>query len=234
MSNTNPRTIDRWSLVNGATPSRLVITSDEVQFAAQVKYLNFLQKIECPEKYSGKTCTISVLTAVEDDNLIVGCVFSNGGYSQCGTKKNTNLITHTFTVPNGTGINYIFIQNLGDTGRLKTHYLVAAKLELSDRQTLAHQDEYGDWVLNDPPPNFQQELAKCQRYYRTGYFNTTIGSMYGGTKSKFTLVVENMRTMPAVSITDIENQGWGNVNIGNYSSGWKDTFGTDRFINYMR
>lgn len=42
--------------------------------------------------------------------------------------------------------------------------LVAAKLELGDTQTLAHQDVGGNWVLNNPPPNFQQELAKCQRY----------------------------------------------------------------------
>lgn len=41
--------------------------------------------------------------------------------------------------------------------------LVAAKLELGPVQTLAHKE--GDkWVLNDPPPNYQQELAKCQRY----------------------------------------------------------------------
>lgn len=43
--------------------------------------------------------------------------------------------------------------------------LIAAKLELGPVQTLAHQDADGNWVLNDPPPNFQQELAKCQRYY---------------------------------------------------------------------
>ena len=40
----------------------------------------------------------------------------------------------------------------------------SAKLELGPRQTLARQDEDGNWVLLDPPPNFQQELAKCQRY----------------------------------------------------------------------
>ena len=34
-------------------------------------------------------------------------------------------------------------------------------------ETLAHYGEITqNWVLNDPPPNFQQELAKCQRYYQ--------------------------------------------------------------------
>ena len=41
--------------------------------------------------------------------------------------------------------------------------LIAAKLELGTRSTLARLVN-GEWVLNDPPPNFQQELAKCQRY----------------------------------------------------------------------
>lgn len=46
----------------------------------------------------------------------------------------------------------------------------AAKLELGSRQTLAHQDTDGNWVLNDPPPDPAVELLKCQRYQlETGY-----------------------------------------------------------------
>ena len=42
--------------------------------------------------------------------------------------------------------------------------IFAAKLELSDRQTLAHQE--GDkWVLNEVP-NYGEQLARCQRYYQ--------------------------------------------------------------------
>lgn len=40
---------------------------------------------------------------------------------------------------------------------------VAAKLELGSQQTLAHQDEDGNWVLNEIP-DYGAELAKCQRY----------------------------------------------------------------------
>ena len=43
--------------------------------------------------------------------------------------------------------------------------LIAAKLELGTRSTLARLVD-GEWVLKDPPPNFQQELAKCQRMYQ--------------------------------------------------------------------
>lgn len=41
---------------------------------------------------------------------------------------------------------------------------VAAKLELGSQQTLAHQDEDGNWVLNEIP-DYGEELAKCQRYF---------------------------------------------------------------------
>lgn len=39
------------------------------------------------------------------------------------------------------------------------------KLEYGSIQTLAHQDDNGDWVLNDPPPDKTLELSKCFRYF---------------------------------------------------------------------
>lgn len=46
--------------------------------------------------------------------------------------------------------------------------LIAAKLELGPTQTLAHKDATGNWVLNDPPPDYGLELLKCQRYQLFG------------------------------------------------------------------
>ncbi len=43
------------------------------------------------------------------------------------------------------------------------------KLEPGPVQTLAHKDENGNWILNDPPPNKVLELAKCQRYFERLY-----------------------------------------------------------------
>ena len=40
-------------------------------------------------------------------------------------------------------------------------YIIAAKLELGDTQTLCRY-ENGAWVLNDPPPDFEEELFRCQ------------------------------------------------------------------------
>ena len=43
--------------------------------------------------------------------------------------------------------------------------LIAAKLEISDYQTLAHQESDGSWMLNDSPPNKDTEETRCKRYY---------------------------------------------------------------------
>lgn len=63
------------------------------------------------------------------------------------------------------GIMAASYDNSSQTFTIKANgqLLKMAKLEVGNRQTLARQE--GDrWILNDPPPNFQQELAKCQRH----------------------------------------------------------------------
>ena len=51
------------------------------------------------------------------------------------------------------------IGNSGDTAAI-----LAAKLELGDTQTLAHQDSSGNWILNEIP-DFGEQLRRCQRYH---------------------------------------------------------------------
>ena len=58
------------------------------------------------------------------------------------------------------GYQYALIRNTQGSITIQ-----AVKLERGFLSTLASKNESGNWVLNDPPPNFQQELAKCQRYY---------------------------------------------------------------------
>lgn len=81
---------------------------------------------------------------------------------------------------------------------------VAAKLELGSQQTLAHQDEEGNWILNEVP-NYGEELAKCQRYFRRFPANWSLGG-----KQKTNAVFEYglnppMRTAPAVSLQNQED-----------------------------
>lgn len=54
-----------------------------------------------------------------------------------------------------------------------TAQLVAAKLELGSVQTLASKSTTGEWVLNDPDPDYATELVKCQRYAIGGILEGT-------------------------------------------------------------
>ena len=56
--------------------------------------------------------------------------------------------------------SYFYYETASSTLNIK-----AIKLECGTTQTLARKDSDGSWVLVDPPPNRQQELAKCQRYF---------------------------------------------------------------------
>lgn len=106
---------------------------------------------------NGKMVTVSLLHA--DGTLDTGSAVyvaspSENVYFFRGHKCYACLIDG---VPN----QLYFVQDVDNVGA------VAAKLELGDRQTLARNigtDANPQWVLNDPPPDYRQELAKCQRY----------------------------------------------------------------------
>ena len=103
------------------------------------------------EKYhSGKKVCLSVLTTrgLYSANLTIG-----------STAAGTDMtIAKAYSVLYD-GFPYVVLEfKSGDT-----YDLIAAKLELGSTQTLAHQDENGNWVLNEIP-DYGEQLAKCQRY----------------------------------------------------------------------
>lgn len=128
-----------------------------------------------------------------------------------------NCYSTTFTVSAGTNHNYF--EGAADslafyydtTGSLFVCTVaggcafspVAVKLELGTVQTLAHQDENGNWVLNDPPPNKQQELEKCRKYARwiCGGYNGYIDNA-----NDIQLSVPEIRDMRATPV--ISNITW--------------------------
>lgn len=100
-----------------------------------------------------QTVTLSMLV----DELNGHCYMTGFGKSLT-LEPGLNVLTHT--IPENYQNNSLYLLNyLQGTIKLK-----AAKLELGPVQTLAHKDENGNWILNDPPPNKALELAKCQRY----------------------------------------------------------------------
>ena len=70
----------------------------------------------------------------------------------------------TATLPQTINNFSIYVYGASEAGAGEG-YLHAAKLELGTTQTLAHQDENGNWVLNEIP-DYGEQLARCQRYYQ--------------------------------------------------------------------
>lgn len=145
--------IDRWACTY---PTTITLDKIGLKFSG-TSYIQ--QRIE--ENLLGKTVTFSVLTG---DNVL---------HSVTATIPLTQLSSEVSLVAqSSSGVAQIF---LAKADRAYTTFyqifvpeastIVAAKLELGDKQTLAHQDADGKWVLNDPPPNKAVELLKCQRYY---------------------------------------------------------------------
>lgn len=102
--------------------------------------------------------------------------------------------------------------------------LIAAKLELGSVSTLAHQDADGNWVLNDPPPNYAEELAKCQRYQLVLNSNETGASLASGiytsaNQARITIPCR-MRARPAISSSGgFECIGGSNSSVASLSIG---------------
>lgn len=152
--------IDRWKL--NATANTLIIGGDYITLTGTLRHY-----FECPTLFSGKRLTMSALIKGESAgtstlNFKVYAQELPAYYALYNVTLSGQwqLISHSFTIGTLTNDN----KNLDLMFENATNLQInAVKLELGDTQTLAHQ-ENGVWVLNDPPPNYQQELAKCQRY----------------------------------------------------------------------
>ena len=150
--NTAGYSIDRW-INTGGTVS---LTGDGIGLSGGSINQELYQSLESTD-VKGKTCTISALLS-------------------------TGLAQGTFVFPTEIGDNVVafddhekfaLIARVMNTGlpacslwtyRGKTNTVLSAKLELGPTQTLAYQDEDGNWQLFETP-DYGEELVKSQRYY---------------------------------------------------------------------
>lgn len=141
-------TIDRWKMGNGSYPlsvSAIGITSSGVALMQIVNYRDLLGKEVTASAVVNGTCAFAT---VQIPNQLPA------GWTRLITVSVENS---TISIDiDASSLMFIFDINSGDVFK-------AVKLELGTTQTLAHQ-ENGVWVLNEIP-NYQQELAKCQRYF---------------------------------------------------------------------
>lgn len=153
--------IDRWKLINDT--STLLITNEGVKLIYDNSGWNLCQFLQGVLR-KGITYTYSALYKASGNNIRLVCTWGNNKYFYNNLSPVTDewsLATVTGTIPEDAVIDYeqIVIQLLGSGAG--TIDIKAVKLELGSQQTLAHQDENGNWVLNDPPPDKNMELLKC-------------------------------------------------------------------------
>lgn len=148
--------MDRWAS-NSCTVS---IQSDGILISGGANYANLYKIIDNPSRFAGMTVTLSAL-------ILGGSGIGNGAYLNLqinGTDHVTymlsqGLVSVTVKCPSQiTNMHVAFV-----TSSLSGYSLqvIAAKLELGDHQTLAYQDESGNWQLFEIP-DYAEELAKCQ------------------------------------------------------------------------
>lgn len=144
---------------------------------------------------SGKVCTLSALT---DRKLhtVTGTVPFN---------KSTGEFSN-MSVTTGDGKTTVRLWK-NATSTYPDEHVIAVKLELGSQQTLAHQDESGNWVLNEIP-DYGEQLARCQRYVMDlsgptayGVLGTGVAGIEEGNALIFCPLPVSMRTTPVASFS---------------------------------
>lgn len=196
-STSNTYCFDRW-LTFGA--SSVEILNNGVKINGTIDQL--LAVDVCQVIY-GKETTVSVLYS---DGELVSSTGTPGANITGYCRGNKDDGTSNFNIYGGWNAStnrYIYQFLITGTPNCT---VVAAKVELGPVQTLAHR-ENGEWVLNDQPPNYQQELAKCQWYQVvfTGNANMIATGIASGPREAYMMipVPVPMRGQPTVSYKDL-------------------------------
>ena len=194
---TNIPAFDRWLTTTNC--SSLTISQDGVTcnaiIAGQYPFQSYIDADY--SDFAGKTVTISAL--IDDDLISATGVIP----AQKPTVSNVRMVMSSSGGSYDVGFGYITNKNyfqFGFFARAATasDKFKAAKLELGSKQTLAYQDEEGNWQLFETP-DYGEELAKCQAYLKPlAGFYTGGTSASSVTKVSF-FVPGPMRALPVVS-----------------------------------
>ena len=197
---TGQYSIDRW-YINNETGT-LTVNHGFVSLSGEKSTSHALaQIIENTDDLLGKTVTYSALS--KDNELVYktykipeerpkAALSLGSAYFQDGNYINLYFYS---------GKNCLLGANFVVSAGNDSCDIVAIKLELGSVQTLAHKE--GDtWVLNDPPPNYALELAKCQRHMVQNNVNgSVIGWGYAYTNTNIagaTFHLPPMRVNPTI------------------------------------
>ena len=146
-----------------------------------------------------KTVTLSFL---DDHGLHSVTVVPQDNWSIVDTAEASSPSGLSFDLYKGSAVDRLRARFFGNN-TVSNARIYAVKLELGYLSTLARKDEDGNWVSNDPPPNFEEELAKCQRYFLklTGFAWVGSGQIDSGEAGGqfFIPTPVSMRALPTCS-----------------------------------
>ena len=200
---------DRWMLDPNNGSVSITLNSDGIRLQ-QIEAGNNAQSLSQAKEasffQSNVTYTLSVLCK-GTGKLQLLAYANDGQFSKFTAFDVTNDYAPyaiTFTLPQITSNTvsfWIYPDVLGNLGYID---VLAAKLELGPTQTLAYQDEEGNWQLFELP-DYGEELAKCQRYFQrikasSLYMRFGVSTPYSSTSAGvFIPLLGEMRKIPVVS-----------------------------------
>lgn len=192
--------VDRWR--GGNSRSTITGNSGYITLATNTSGNGILRQI-LPQTYEG-TYTFSTIVGGNGSGALF---FHDSGGTIIGdaveftTTGSDQLVTATITT-SGTALGGVAVRV--DVGN--TISVVCAKLEKGSVSTLA----------NDTPPNYAEELAKCQ--YIAEMLSSTgmtvgVGFAVDTTQMRFPIKLSPKRATPSVSLTGTANVGQESANI---------------------
>lgn len=157
-------TIDRWNISNANVTVALGYNNYIVIKNSTAGAQNLLiQYFENKEMFAGKTVTIS---AIINGTLVQSTVSIPADSSTWGSTIGTgsDAVDGCAIYLRYLNSKLCFVFYATAAYEANTNILIqAAKIEIGDTQTLAHQVGSA-WVLNEIP-DYAEQLAKCQRYF---------------------------------------------------------------------
>lgn len=167
-------TVDRWIKLGGT----IILADEGLSFSGSSDTDDYIfdirQVIDSSllKSIIGKQVTLSALIRIDaftGNNLwlqLANDTKKHYSFQKClfSTTQGLVMLKYTGVVPNDwESTDYVRL-TIGMNGTNINGMIKAAKFELGDHQTLAHQDSSGKWVLNELP-NYADTLARCQRWF---------------------------------------------------------------------
>lgn len=219
--------VDRWNTYGYAAATVSVLENGHISMSGgNASGGSSLRQIFEKTLPAGTYTLSAKVVACENPNAngVFGMLNMRKGTATVGDSayiKGAGVISKTFTVADG-AVDGISI-GVVSSGTVEFEYV---KLELGTQQTLAHQDENGNWQLNEIP-NYGEQLAGCQYFNVKDIHRTIVGGLnYAGDSLAIPVKFpRKMRAVPSIKIKQVTVIGWGDIPIDKVEPYWREEYG---------